>query len=73
MSAFDEYASWMKGWTDGAAARATRKEFLEHSNPQFRNIYLDGYDHGRNDRASRAKEAAERAGYEPNVLREVDP
>lgn len=63
------YQSYMRGWRDGATAKAKRREFIEHAKPEFRTTYEEGYEAGMNARGEAGKHASKTFGYTPSILR----
>lgn len=69
IDASNQYASFMKGWVDGARVTATHTLFTEHTSQLIRDAYNAGYTAGRAARNKAAEDASRTYGYTPSVLR----
>lgn len=69
IDAANRFQSYMRGWKDGASMHAMPKEFRNHSDAALSAAYDLGYAHGYEARGEAQKNAEERYGYTPSILR----
>lgn len=67
MTMRDEFAAYIRGWSDGAIAVAMRPEFTEHTTLAM--PYNEGYADGRKARNAAYVVASEKYGVSLSILR----
>lgn len=72
-NAKERYWSYRRGWIDGAAGKAWRREFIEHpTRPDLTAEYRRGYADGHETKCRVMQDAANRLGHTPSILRVCD-
>lgn len=68
-TARSSWMTYMKGWRDGAGAKALDPKFTAHQDAHIVEAYTVGYKDGYKARGEASAIAAERYGYQPMVIR----
>jgi hypothetical protein len=63
----DEFATYIRGWSDGASSVAMRSEFTSHAT--LAAPYNEGYADGRKARSAAHASASEKYGVKLSILR----
>ena len=67
INVYDEFAAYIRGWSDGASVKAMRSEFTSHAT--LATPYNEGYTDGHKARGMAHVAASEKHGVKLSVVR----